>query len=735
MTPTPLQLDPAHLSQLHLRAAGVSLLLDITEGELPAVIHWGADLGPTSADEATTLALGHIQHIAINDQERPTRMNLLATHEAGWHGRPAIDGGRVNGAGWTTKLKITGITATLEGAEQTENLLSGGAGTLEFTTVDTDAGVSVTIILELFPSGLIRSRATLTNIGQGAYEVRELGIVYPLPSNARELFDLAGRWGKERVPQRMPLTVGAHLRESRKGRTGADAATLLTAGVPGFGFESGEVWGVHTAFSGNHRSWAERAYTGVAVIGGSEVLLPGEAVLEEGESYTGVWVYAAYGDGQDAQAARIHRWLRSREIHPQRQRPVTLNVWEAVYFDHNLDRLKDLADKAAELGIERYVLDDGWFGSRRDDTSGLGDWTVSPDMWPNGLTPIIEHVENLGMEFGLWFEPEMVNPDSDVARDHPEWIMAPAGRQPVTIRSQQVMNLTIPDAYAHVRDQMVAVLTENPGIKYIKWDHNRHLVEAGNPATGAPGVHAQTLAAYHLMEEIKENFPGLEIEACASGGARVDLEVLQRTDRVWTSDCIDPLERQQMHRYTQQLIVPELMGSHIASGSSHTTGRTHTLHFRAATAFWGHLGVEWDLTEASSEEFAELAEWIAFHKKHRALLHSGDIVRMDLFDKAVGVHGVVSADRREALFGINQLDFAETNPVGKFRLGGLDSETIYEIRDVTPGHADAHTGFRPSPVWPTGQPIRVSGRALASAGLFLPGLWPETSRILHLAAL
>lgn len=730
-----LQVATQDVQHFHLRSAGVSLLLDTTEQELPAVIHWGSDLGVIPADEAATLTLGKVQHISINDQEKPTRMNLLATHEAGWHGRPAIDGARLDGSAWTTKLKVTGVEVDAVDATVEGNLLTATAGALTFTTRDEDARVDVTITVEMLPSGLVRARAELTNRDSAVYEVRELGIAFPVPSHARELFDLAGHWGKERVPQRTPFNVGAHLRESRKGRTGADAPTLLTAGVPGFGFEGGEVWGIHTAFSGNHRSWAERAYTGVAILGGSEVLLPGEAVLAEDESYTGAWVYAAYGNGQDEQATRIHRWLRARDTHPERVRPVTLNVWEAVYFDHNLERLKELADKAAELGIERYVLDDGWFGSRRDDSSGLGDWIVSDEMWPNGLTPIIEHVESLGMEFGLWFEPEMVNPDSDVAREHPEWIMAPAGRLPVEIRNQQVMNLTIPEAYAHVRDQIVAVLTDNPGIKYIKWDHNRHLVEAGNPATGIPAVHGQTLAAYRLMDELKETFPGLEIESCSSGGARIDLEVLQRTDRVWTSDCIDPLERQQMHRYTTQLITPELMGSHIASGSSHTTGRTHTLHFRAATAFWGHLGVEWDLTEASAEEFAELAEWIAFHKEHRALLHSGRIIRMDLFDEAVGIHGVVADDQREALFGINQLAFPDTNPVGSFRLRGLNPDATYELLDVTPGHADAHTGFRPSPVWPVDAPIRVSGASLMSAGIFLPGLWPESSRILHLRAL
>ena len=299
------------------------------------------------------------------------------------------------------------------------------------------------------------------------------------------------------------------------------------------------------------------------------------------------------------------------------------------------------------------MLDDGWFGSRRDDRSGLGDWTVSPEVWPNGLHPLVDKVTELGMQFGLWFEPEMINTDSDAARAHPEWVMATGDRLPVESRFQQVINLGLPDCYAFIRDAIFAILREY-AIGYIKWDHNRDLIDAGTQAAGRPGVHEQTLAFYRLLDEIKTAFPGLEIESCSSGGARVDLGVLERTERVWVSDCIDPLERQEMHRWTTQLIPPELMGAHIASGQNHTTGRIHDLDFRAATAIFGHLGIEWDLSKASETELADLGVWIDFYKQHRDLLLGGDLVRIDFPDDSLNAHGVVAPDKstRDLLAGL-----------------------------------------------------------------------------------
>jgi alpha-galactosidase len=412
-------------------------------------------------------------------------------------------------------------------------------------------------------------------------------------------------------------------------------------------------------------------------------------------------------------------------------------VWEAVYFDHSLDRLTALADRAAELGVERFVLDDGWFRHRRDDTAGLGDWYVDEHVWPNGLTPLVEYVRSRGMEFGLWFEPEMVNLDSDLARAHPEWIMQTGGRIPVASRHQQVLNLGIPDAFAFILERMSAILADY-AITYIKWDHNRDLVDAGTSPSGEPGVHEQTTATYRLMDALKARFPGLEIESCSSGGARVDLGVLERTDRVWVSDCIDPLERQQMNRWTAQLLPAELLGSHVASGRSHTTGRVHDLGFRAGTALFGHFGIEWDLTKATDEEFAELAQWIALYKAQRQLMHSGDLVRMDESDPALWIGGVVATDSSRALFSLSYLSTPGVSPLGRFTLRGLDAHRHYRVRPLSIGNP-AHGNRVPD--WfgdpdadGTPRGVVLTGRALMSAGLQAPASYPERVWLLEVAA-
>jgi alpha-galactosidase len=202
-----------------------------------------------------------------------------------------------------------------------------------------------------------------------------------------------------------------------------------------------------------------------------------------------------------------------------------------VYFGHDLERLTRLAERAAQVGVERFVVDDGWFGSRRDDSSGLGDWYVSREVWPQGLRPLADRVRALGMDFGLWFEPEMVNPDSDLVRAHPDWVLGPRAR---LSRRQRVLDVANPAAHAYLLER-ISTLVDEIGIAYIKWDHNRDLHEAQGTTTGTAGVHAQTAAVYRLLDELRARHPGLEIESCSSGGARADLGVLARTDRVWTS--------------------------------------------------------------------------------------------------------------------------------------------------------------------------------------------------------
>ncbi|MFT3860231.1 alpha-galactosidase [Micropruina sp.] len=709
-----------------LRSGGVALLLDLTDGLLPAVLHWGADLGDLGADDAATLARSGVRPVLPNGVDEPVRLALLPEQHTGWTGRPGLSGSR-RGRDWTPRFRTTALR--LDGVATGEVFVSAGASVIEVDATDQVAGLALTITVELTASGLLRTRAALVNTGDDDYQLDELVLALPVPPVASELLDFAGRWGLERVPQRRAFTVGAHLREGRKGRTGADAATVLHAGTAGFGFAGGEVWGVHLGWSGNHTHYAERLSSGEQVLGGGELLLPGEVVLEPGRGYTSPWLYGSHGDGLDEVARRFHRYLRGRAQHPSTVRPVTINVWEAVYFDHSLEPLLQLAERAAAVGVERYVLDDGWFGRRRDDHAGLGDWTVSAEVWPEGLHPLVNRVRELGMQFGLWFEPEMVNPDSDLARAHPDWIMQAGGRLPVPSRHQQVLNLGIAACFAQVRDAISALIAEYR-IDYLKWDHNRDLVDAGSQPSGRPGVHDQTLAAYRLIDELKAAHPGLEIESCSSGGARVDLGIVQRTDRVWVSDCIDPHERQSMMRWTQQVIPPELCGSHIASGTSHTTGRSHDLNFRAATAIFGHLGIEWDLRQASSAELGELAEWVAYHKASRALLHTGDLHRLDWPDETLTAFGVVAPDRSRAVYSFATVGWPTVVMPTRWRLPGLAAERRYRVQPVRVGSVPF--GFTPPPWWGTG--VELTGAALARVGLAPAAVGPDHALLIEATA-
>ena len=734
--------------RIHLSAAGVSTVLDVTGGRIPAILHWGPALGEITPGDAEALAAVTTPPVANNAPDIPLRLGILPQNADGWLGTPGLTGSRADGSGFAPRLTCRSVQ--IDHQDTSEGFVETGADLVAFSLVDEANGLEVILEVELTEHGLLRTRAAITNTGNDDYTLASLTPALPVPLDATELLDFAGRWTHERVPQRRAFTTGTHLRENRRGRTGADAAHLLHAGTAGFDFGSGEVWALHVGFSGNHTHLAERTSGGAQILAGGELLLPGEGRLAAGDSYRSPWLYGSYGTGLDQVARRFHRHLRSRENHVSVDRPVTLNVWEAVYFDHDLERLTDLADRAAALGVERYVLDDGWFGSRRDDTSGLGDWEVSPAVWPDGLGPLVDHVTGLGMQFGLWFEPEMVNMDSEVARAHPEWVMAPSpDRLPVESRYQQVLNLSHPGAFEHVRRQIDALLRQYD-ISYIKWDHNRDLIEAADRSTGAARTHAQTLAAYRLMDRLKADHPHLEIESCSSGGARVDLGVLERTDRVWVSDCIDPLERLGMNRWTSQLIPFELMGSHIASGRSHTTGRLHSLSFRAASALMGHLGIEWDLAEASEQELVELRTWIELYKDQRSLLFTGDLVRADRGLGALWLTGVVSASKDRALYVLTCAESPDVAPGGQLRLPGLDPRTRYRVRPLVLGEVPSNLRW---PAWavagadpatdrnyrgrhelPLTQGVELTGAVLASAGLSAPLMDPETAVLIEATA-
>jgi alpha-galactosidase len=704
---------------VHLRRGGTSVVLDTASAGLPTIVYWGEDLGELTESDLQSLVVASLPQRVSGGLDVPARLTLLPQDAFGWQGTPGLSGSR-RGQSFSPALQTTEVVVGVHEAGVDDAGVDDAAATI--TAVDDIAGLALEVTLTVTESGLLTQQVTLTNSGESDYDLTSLATTFPLPATATEILDSSGRHLRERTPQRHAFTIGRHERESRTGRPGADATLLLSAGTPGFGFERGLVHAVHLAWSGNHRLSAERLVSGHQFLQASELLLPGEIRLASGESYSTPVAIASWGDGLTQLSARVHEHVRARPRHPFRPRPITLNTWEAVYFDLDLDRLKALADAAAAVGAERYVLDDGWFRGRRDDTAGLGDWFVDDAVWPDGLSPLIDHVTGLGLEFGLWVEPEMVNPDSDLARAHPEWILQAAGRLPVVGRQQQVLDLSHPEAAAYILERLDALVTEYP-IAYLKWDHNRDLADAGNTATGAPAVHNNVVALYALLDELRSRHPDLEIESCASGGARVDLGILDHTDRIWTSDCIDPIERLTIQKYTNLLVPYELMGAHISGPQSHSTGRTLDLDLRAGVAVFGHLGIEWDISRISDDEITELAGWVAAHKTYRSLIHTGRAVYAETADPTVDLRGVVAQDRGRALYAATQVTSSSTYPGAALQLPGLDDDRRYRVRLADPLTSVGGNGQ--SPLKWAEQPITLTGRALRTVGLRMPVIFPQ----------
>ena len=700
---------------IHLRGRVADVVVDTSAGA-PVIVHWGAPLGdadPASVVRATA------RPVVVGGLDVVAPLAVVPEHGSGFLGRPGLAGRRQGGRDWAPRFAPDGVEE--------------GDGRLVVHAVDAAAGLRLATEIEL--DDTLRVRVTLVNEGATRYLVDHLLVALPLPAEAREVMRFDGRWAREFQAVRQPFVSGAITSENRAGRSSQDHVPLLFAGTPGFGEWDGEVWGVHVAWSSNWQWLAEVLPDGRAVVQAGELLHPGELALEPGEEYSTPWVHATYsGGGLTPASWGFHRSLRGRPVHPQRPRPVLVNTWEAVYFDHDLERLKALASAAAAVGAERYVLDDGWFGSRRDDRSGLGDWVVSADAHPQGLGPIVDHVRSLGMEFGLWFEPEMVNPDSDLYRAHPEWALVDARYEPVLARHQLVLNLAEPGAYAHVRDQMHAMLCDHD-IGFVKWDMNRHHVQATGER-GAAGTHAQTLALYRLLDELRTLHPDVEFESCSSGGGRMDFAILERAERVWASDCIDAHERQLIQRGVSMLLPPELMGSHIGGPVAHTTGRMHTLAFRAVTALFGHMGIEWNLLGLDDRERAQVAEMVALHQRFRPLLHGGDAVRFDPLCSGPEVtalaQGVYAADRREALVSVAQLATGIALAPPPLRLPGLDPAFRYAVA-LLPLPRQGWSMSR-SAVAVEGDALRLTGRQLAAHGVQLPSLNPDSVALLHLVA-
>jgi alpha-galactosidase len=570
-----------------------ALHLHVPEQGMPEILAWAQSTGPA---KKPTLRASRINGM----DDPPPSAVLLPTGGAGFFGWPAIQGHR-DGKDFTIQFSYWS-------QEQQD-------GALTLIGHDAIARLIIAIRMTIFEGDVLTIATTLTNLGETVYTLdRCMAGSMVAPAGPATLTRFSGMWGREFQLKETPCPDGLTLQENRRGRTSHDRFPALI-------FKQGEKQiAMHLGFSGNHVIAIDTLDDGRRLIHAGELFEPGEVRLNKNESYQSPTAFFAH----DPAALRAHvrkdilKWPEGK-ISP---RPVTLNSWEGIYFDHKIDALKAMVDEAAALGIERFVLDDGWFGKRNDDTSSLGDWDIDRRKYPDGLTPLIEHTIACGLQFGIWIEPEMINPDSDLFRAHPDWALQVKGRPLLTSRNQLVLDLTRPDVFDFLFQKFDALLTHHK-ISYLKWDMNRDLAFAGNHE-GRAATSKQTRAAYALMAKLRAAHPHVEIESCASGGGRADYGALRFTHRIWTSDCTDPLERLSIQDGARVFLPPEILGAHISASPNHQTHRVTSLDFRALVAFAYHFGIELDPTKLPDNDKAKLKSWIALHKDLRPLLHDGD---------------------------------------------------------------------------------------------------------------
>lgn len=663
-----------------------------TSGGIPEVIWWGARL--SDAEDLAAFATASRQDLTGGMLDALPSLSLCPEPGRAFQGQPGLVLAAADGA---PLLPVF----TFERVERDHGLLR---------LVSVAEGLRLTHELRSYPTGVIGLR-TLLDAKQPIRLHWLAAPVLPAPQDG-DIIDLHGKWTREFHLNRVAWTPGIRLREARTGRSGHEHPPYVILAGRGTTNAAGEARALHYGWSGGHRMVAEELPDGRRQIQFGHAW---GAETHAGTHFQTAELLALWSDaGVNGIAATFQRDMRDRVVtwpDRARPRPVHYNCWEAIYFDHNFADLAAIADRAAEIGAERFVLDDGWFGRRDDDTTSLGDWTVDRRKWPEGLHPLIAHVQKLGMTFGLWFEPEMVNPDSDLMRAHPNWMLGPPDQ--VAGRNQMVLDLSEPEVREYLFNAVSEILAEYP-IDYIKWDHNRLL-----PVVDA----AQTRGVYEVLAALRKSHPGVEIESCASGGGRIDAGILAHTQRVWLSDSIDGIERLRMQHDAALFLPAAVTGSHVGARRSHTSGRVLPMSFRAWVAAQRHFGFEMDLRTLTMEEEATLKAVTLWWKANREWLMAGTIHRLDSDDPAVLAEVHVAADGGRFVLFAGQEETSVQSLPRPLRMTGLDPHATYRLRLVNPEDAPPQSR---GPNAIKSDVLKLSGQMLMQKGLLLPVAWPAT---------
>ncbi len=678
-----------------------TLALAARDGRCPEVVYWGAPL-PQDEDLCALAAVTQLDVTGGMLDQNPD-LSICPEAARSFPGQPGIIVRREDGTPLLPQFTLA------------DDALQDNS--LKIVCADLLNSLTYTAVFALDPQTHVIAMTAQLDCDRPLHLHWLAAPVLPGAQSSDEMVDFAGRWCGEFQMNRTPWSAGIRYRENRTGRTGHEHFPGLMVPCRGATNTSGEAFAFHYGWSGGHRMIAEE------LPDGRRQIQFGHAARMEtapARSFSTAPLYAVYSsDGLNGCAVSFQRHLRDRIVpwtNAEAPRPVHYNCWEAVYFDHNLDTLRDIATRAAGLGAERFVLDDGWFGRRDDDTSSLSDWEVDPRKYPDGLGPLIDHVHGAGMSFGIWFEPEMINPDSNLHRAHPDWALG--AEDQILGRQQKALNMALPEVRAFLYDRIAALLRAHP-IDYIKWDHNRVL-----PMPDA----AQTRGSYALLDQLRADFPQVEIESCASGGGRIDFGILSRTQRVWLSDSNDALERLHIQHNAALFLPAAVTGSHVGPRRCHTSGRTLDITFRAWVAAQRHMGFEMDPRELDVREEAVLRDVTAWWKDNRHWMMRADILRLDAPDASVVAEQQLAQDgARFVVFAGRAATAAQIAP-RPLRLTRLDPAARYEVQlrnraeasHLSRGHLALKDG-----------PVKLTGAALMHSGLVLPWSFPETMWVLE----
>lgn len=620
--------------------------------------------------------------------------------------RPALDIKQPNGSRITDfkyvshkiyagKRKLTGLPATY-----VEN--ESEATTLEINLYDELIQVTLCLQYTIFENSAAIARSVkFSNDSDQKYQLKTaLSLNLDLPDANYEWLQFSGAWGRERYLHKTPLRPGIQAINSARGASSHMQNPFVILKRPFTTEEQGEALGVSFVYSGNFLAQAEvdeysvtRLQIGIDSFQFSWCLKPNETF----QTPEAILAYTSEGLNQLSQTfQKLYTTRLARGYWRDKERPILINNWEATYFDFTEEKLLSIAKKAKELGIELFVLDDGWFGERTKETAGLGDWYVNRNRLKNGISGLSREIHDLGMMFGLWLEPEMVNKDSDLYRKHPDYIIETPKRHASHGRKQYVLDFSRKEVVNNIYEQLVKILDEDE-IDYIKWDMNRNITEcysiAYPPEQQGEIMHRYILGVYNLYERLIERYPKILFESCASGGGRFDAGMLYYAPQAWTSDDSDAIERLKIQYGTSFGYPQSMMGAHVSASPNEQFGRNTPLKIRGDVAFFGAFGYELDLDKLSSTELASIKKQIELMKKYRSIFQYGTFYRLKSpFEGNIVSWMVVSEDKSQAIVGYYKILNDVNCEYRRLYLPGLEADTLYNVQEELGSYLGNFTG-------------------------------------------